>query len=235
MATEDESLLDEQEEEQEEQEKVQLDDDVAQDIDAKAMEKVELDLDDAPFLEDEEEESGQEEEEEPEESEPEPPEKPAGTLGKWKVIAGSALALALTSVIIAMLIFKTIAPGPEPLTYMVHTNATNQTITGLEQDEQPITISFAPFTVEYRQDGSFRFLNVRFSVVANTKVFSWEVERKMLVLRDAVYHYLMNKDLMFLTDNANAETLKGEILRVMNQYLNNGQLKSLFFETYMVM
>ena len=54
------------------------------------------------------------------------------------------------------------------------------------------------------------------------------------VLRDGVYRYLKNKPLAFLSDPANSEKIEADIVAVLNQFLQSGQVSSILFEEYAV-
>ena len=57
---------------------------------------------------------------------------------------------------------------------------------------------------------------------------------KLLPARNAIFYYLKNKDVQFLSDEQNAERLKSELLLVVNQYVADGKFDNLVFEEYVV-
>jgi len=60
------------------------------------------------------------------------------------------------------------------------------------------------------------------------------MRQKMTVLRDAVFYYLRNKNLTFLSDKSNVDELKEDLLSVINQFLSSAQLERLLIEQYVV-
>ncbi|WP_031483841.1 flagellar basal body-associated FliL family protein [Maridesulfovibrio frigidus] len=205
------------------------------DTPSKATQKVDLDLDDAPFLEDEDDEDDlpDEEPEELEALEEAPKEKRA--LPKKAIIIGIAVIILLLTVIIVKLFLFTDAPEEiapvEEITEEVPIEAPPP-----PPEEPGVTLlRLDPFWVEQKDEkGNIRFLVARFAMTTTDEKIVGEYGRKTLILRDAVYYYLKNKDLQFLSDKNNAETLKKDLLMVINQYLNAGQFDTILFEKYLV-
>lgn len=213
--------------------------------------KVELDLEDAPFLEDDE------DEDEPEEEDGSAPvaleedgEKRRrgggfGGLLRNKFVLGGAggLLLLIIGAVVYLLFFTSPPPPPPPVAekdvipelpseLQAELNATRA-------EEKPVEpefiVSWERFWVEHRDpDGTIRFLICRFSAPTPNEKLSWEAKSKKIVLRDAIFYYLRNKDLTFLSDKKNVDTLKKDILSVVNQYLNNGQFEDILIEEYLV-
>ena len=64
-------------------------------------------------------------------------------------------------------------------------------------------LSWEPFWVEQKDaKGSIRFLVVKFSAPTENQKLVFEAQAKKVVIRDAVYYYLKNKSLTYLTDAA---------------------------------
>jgi len=200
----------------------------------KGLQKVELDLDDALFLDLEE------EEEKKPAAAPEPPPPQVSPLPEvtkpplWKRplvlgVVGGVL-LFILGVLTALLMLPSPKPAPTP-------PAPQEEKPKPAKPEKPITlhtIAFEPFFVEYHEQNATRFLTLRFSISGLPDILEWEVRRKKIILRDAVYYYLRNKGLTFLNDPANADKLKEDILAVMNQYLGNGQIETLLLDEYVI-
>lgn len=202
----------------------------------RGLQKVELDLDDALFLDVEEEE--QKPQAPPSETPPPAP-KPELTVQApktplWKrpllLIAAGVLLFVLGGLVVYFLLpTKEAAPPTASPPPPKEEKKTHQ--------EKPITlhtIPFEPFLVEYDQNGTTRFLTCKFSISGIPDILEWEVRRKKIILRDAVYYYLRNKGISFLSDAKNAEKLKEDILSVMNQYLGNGQIETLLIDEYVI-
>lgn len=204
--------------------------------------KVELDLEDAPFLEDEEEE----------EEEAATGEETYDDLGKqpkkfdikallndrrFQIGAGAGLLVLLLALIFLWPEQKPppdiAIDMPDSLTVSEQnaTNATQQII----QEKEEFIVGFEPFWVEHEEeDGTVRFLYCKFAAPAPSEKLAWEIRHKKVVLRDAIFYYLRNKDLTFLADKNNAEQLKQDLLSVVNQYLGNAQLETILIEEYLV-
>jgi len=208
-----------------------------------AADKVELDLEDAPFLE--------EEEEVEEEKQPEAPaegvslETAAPALPRWKQLAknprvriGAAVALLL--LIVGSILAAYYWPSGETQEPEEPEQVANQTAPAEEPPpEEPEvkveTVSWEPFWVEYvTTEGEVRFLHAKFATTTEDPKLAFEISRKETMLRDAIYYYLRNKDLIFLPGKENGEPLKKELLSVINQYLTGGQLDVLLIEEYLV-
>ncbi len=197
--------------------------------------KVELDLDDAPFLEEEDEE---EEEEAPEPAaQPEEPEKKpkagaAALLKDKRVLAGIGGGVLLVAILLVVLLWPSAEPLPPPPPPMPEPE---QPVQPKEPEKPEFIVKMEPFWIEYQtDDGKIRLLKCSFATATDNEKLSWEIQTKTLVLRDAIYYYLRNKDLVFLSDKKNEEILKKELLSVMNQYLSTERLTTLLIQEYLV-
>ena len=216
-----------------EQRKAQLDDAEA----SKATQKVDLDLDDAPFLEDED------EEEEIEEVEVETPflkeddgkPKPglAALLKNKFVLIGLGVILLLLVVIIILLLREPEAPPPPPPPPAEETKIPEA---APEVPETPqIVIKLDPFLIEQKdQEGKIRFLQVSILLSTEDEGLARQFKQETFAVRNALYYYLKNKDLQFLSDKENSEKLRKELLVIINQYMGFGQFDTLMFEQYLV-
>jgi len=215
------------------QTKAKLDDSELSDDLPKSLQKVDLDLDDAPFLEDEE-----EEEPEPiveasgEESEEEAP------VPWWKkkqiVFPGAGLLLLLLGVS-AYFLFFSAEETPPPPAEIVEEQPLEEPAPPPPPAPETITVAMDPFLVEETDaKGQTRFLSVTFSTTTTNPETEKEIKGNIVVLRDAIYYYLKNKSLIFLTDKKNGDALKQDILSVINQFLSSEQLDNLLIEDYLV-
>lgn len=214
--------------------------DVAIDISetSRGTQKVELDLEDAPFLEEEE------------EAAPEPPKPSAAVsleapkeekppLGKKKLViigvAGLVL-LIIAALAVKFLFFKAKAEPDAPKTEQAApAHAPEQNATLAEPEKPEIQVRMEPFWVEQKagQD-EIRFLIVRMLLGTKDPTVAKEFEQKLMPARNAIFYYLKNKDVQFLADEHNAEKLKTELLLVINQYVTDGKFDTLMFEEYVV-
>lgn len=209
--------------------------------------KVELDLEDAPFLL-------------PEEEKATPPPPPAAqslslspegdapqkkkfSLDLSRLLANKKLVIA---VIVALVLLlgggsawfllrkKEAPPPPAPGVQKI---VVPQQAAPPPEPAGPVQtiLTWEPFWVEQKDaKGNIRFLVVKFSAPTENQKLVFEAQAKKVTIRDAVYYYLKNKSLTFLTDAANAETLKKDVLAIMNEYLSIGKLEDLLIENYLV-
>ncbi|MBT8764405.1 flagellar basal body-associated FliL family protein [Desulfohalobiaceae bacterium Ax17] len=205
----------------------------------KGTQKVELDLDDAPFLEEEKEGEEEEKKDEKKEVSVESEEKPEDQVPvptpfwkkKWFFIALAGV-IALIAVGAYFLFLKpSPPPPPEPQKPQVQKAEPSPPP---PPPPEEIVIPFEPFWVELTFNGQTKFLYCKLSFSTTDSKLEWEVKRKTIILRDAVYYYLRNKNFIFLNNKKNVERLKEDILSVVNQYLNNGQLKKILIEEYVL-
>jgi flagellar FliL protein len=232
--------------EDDEAERAQLD---QGEITTRATQKVDLDLDDAPFLEEEEEEE-EEIEEEPSEIEEKPKKErkplvlPAWLKNKFVILgAAAAVLLLLLGFAINWLFFgekEPVAEAPEPEPMPLEQPEPNKTAAKPEKKPEPeapgeILIRLDPFWVEQRDgQGDIRFLFARFALTTTDEQLAGEFQRKLVLLRDAIFYYLKNKDLAFLSDKKNSKELKKDLLTVINQYMGSDQFDTLLIEQYLI-
>ncbi|MBD5626743.1 MAG: flagellar basal body-associated FliL family protein [Desulfovibrio sp.] len=198
------------------------------------LKKVELDLDDAPFLE----------EEKPAappvprgDDTPATPDEAGAVAGKGKrkkllllgAIAGVVLLVAAAAVWWFM--FRTPPPPPpeppKPDVVVVPSAPA-------AQPAPDIVKEFAPFVVPSHQpeDGT-RFLVCKFSAIIKDPAVGREMDQRMLSLRDAIYYYLRSKDNAFLMDAHNGPQIKSDLLGVLNDYMAQGKIEDILFESYL--
>ena len=59
------------------------------------------------------------------------------------------------------------------------------------------------------------------------------MDHKMISLRDAIYYYLRSKSSAYLTDARNATAIKQDLTAVLNDYLTQGKIEDILFESYL--
>lgn len=197
-----------------------------------AAKKVELDLDDAPFLQSEEKVPAKSEVPEDLEDRSEDDEKRKRK--KKLILLASAVCgglLLISVVAIWWFFFRTPPPppisAPEPEVIVVPS-------TPAPVEDQEIVREFAPFIVPTTDsDGKTGFLVCRFSAISKDQAVNKEVQQQLLPLRDAIYYYLRSKDNAFLLDARNAPEIRKDLLSVFNDYLTQGKLEDIVFESYL--
>lgn len=207
---------------------------------SRSAQKVELDLEDAPFLEEEEEVQPEPPRpaeaiptEAPQEDKPPPP-------GRKKliIIAAAALVVLVAAALTAKFLFFKGKPAttPETAGHSAPKEPAADNASAAKAPELPdIHVRLEPFWVEQKGTGEeIRFLIVRILLGTTDKMVAKEFENKLLPARNAIFYYLKNKDVQFLADEHNAEKLRSELLLVINQYVTDGKFDTLMFEEYVV-
>jgi flagellar FliL protein len=199
---------------------------------AKAGSKVELDIDDAPFLVDDEPSPV----DKPAEQTPPPPsdgqneEARLAVLRRRKrIILGCAIlaVLALAGGAVWFFALRE-APEGEP--------ARSSTVVVVPSPESlagptVLLLTFEPFWVPQKDEqGNEHFLSISFSSETTDERLLKEVTDKKLTLRDAVYYYLRNKPHEYVMDSDNLLIVKQDLLDIINGYLLQGKLEDLFVE-----
>jgi flagellar FliL protein len=205
--------------------------------------KVELDLEDAPFLDEKEEAPPLKRKAAPTGGELPAGEKKASALkGKWSallankkrlvLIGGAVLFLLLAPV--ALMLFFSGEKKPPPQTPEVIT----QPAAPPRPDAPPgpkFLFKAESFLVELRgSEGEIRFLRFRFSIPTENQALYAELMAKNIALRDAIYYYLSNKPLTFLVDAQAHETLKQDVISVVNEHVSSEKIQDLYIEDYYV-
>lgn len=196
----------------------------------RATQKVQLDIDDALFLDTEEEKLPAEKEKAPVVEAPPPP--PLKFWQRKPVQISAGVLLLLLLAVVAYFYFMAAPPPPpaavnEPTVIVV---PSPQSITG----EPEFLIKFAPFMVEQRDGGTVHFLQANFTAITRSKEAASEAQNKVLVLRDAIFYYLRNKTHQFLIEPSSAAVIKQDLLDVVNGYLAKGKIDNFLFENYLL-
>ena len=203
--------------------------------------KVELDLDDAPFLmEDEEEEEEQifddatvssadsfSSSAESDETQD------AARAKKRKLMFGALGVLIIALIAVGWNVLNPSEP-PVPVKRVIKKEKGKYDTPPIVQKDK-FDVTWKPFWVEQRDnEEDIRFLVCKFAVYTDNEKLAWEARKKKVTLRDAIFYYLRNKDLKFLSNKDNAQLLKTDLLAVVNQYMGHGQFKEVFIENYLV-
>jgi flagellar FliL protein len=196
--------------------------------------KVQLDLDDAPFLPEKEQAPPSAEEDSPEQGLPEGAEDNAPKQGtgrkKLLILAGAAGLLLLAALAAGGWFFLRKPPPPEaakPEVIVVPSKPETQATPDYIRE-------FSPFLV-YHSDGGGggRFLVCKFATLTKVQNLNREMDQKMLPLRDAVYYYLRSKTPEYLINSGSFPEIKKDLTAVINHYLTQGQIEDILFESYL--
>jgi len=208
--------------------------------------KVELDIDDAPFLEEPEEEKPQEKNAESEKPAPAPQPKAAEAVSltglqalladkkKLAILGGGLFFVFVVLPLLLMVILREKPPAP-----VVH-EPERIVISGVPQREDApagprFLYRLGGFFIEHRgSEGELRFLRASFAIPTDNPALFAELSAKDIVIRDAIFYYLHNKPLTFLAEQASRDLLKTDLISVLNDHLSSEKVQELFFEEYLV-
>lgn len=212
--------------------------------------KVELDIDDAPFLEEE-----PEPEPEPEPVAPAPEKAPAKKTEEktekkpsfikrfidklrsdkkllFLTVGGLAILLVVPPVLFFLLSGEDAPPPPPPPPVQ---QAPVEKVEPVRAEPSEHLFPMEPFLVERKgSEGEIRFLRCAFTIVTGEQRIQQEMTLKKIVLRDAIYYYLHNKPLTFLLDNDTTSTIKVDLISVINEHLTLGKIDDLLIEDYFI-
>lgn len=203
------------------------------DFAAQASQKVQLDIDDAPFLMsfDEPPPPAVRDESLPEVAPPAEDELLRKKRKKMLMLGGGMVCLLLVVAVAVWYFWFLPPPAPpdtaEPTIIVV---PSQKSVSG----PMEYKIEFAPFMVEQREAGSVHFLQAKFTGVTQSEAVVAEAKKKELIVRDAVYYYLRNKKHEYLIDSANAASIKLDLLDIVNGMLNNGKMEDILLVNYIL-
>lgn len=204
--------------------------------------KVSLDLDDAPFMQEEpaEEEKPAAKDKAPEGEAPAAGEgedaKPKKSKKKLFIIAGAAVALL---VILAAVYFLFLRGGgdepppppppepPKPEIVVVPSKPKVEVKPDIIKELEPFIVPHAEPT------GGARFLYCKFAFVSKDPLLGQEVDSKLVSLRDSIFFYLKSKSTEYLMDARNAATIKKELRGVVSDYLTRSKLEDVLLDSYL--
>lgn len=196
--------------------------------------KVELDLDDAPFLQVPEEKSPAVREDDalavPESDAPAQNSDDRKKRKKLIIIAGAVLLPVLGAAGWWFFLRTPPPPPPPPPAPEVIVVPSKPAV----QPDSDHIKEFAPFLVPgVDAKGETRFLVCKFSTLSKQGELDKEMDHKMISLRDAIYYYLHSKSSDYLTNARNAPAIKQDLIAVLNDYLTQGKIEDILFESYL--
>lgn len=209
--------------------------------------KVELDIDDAPFLEEEEPKESQKQEAAApalrETAADESEEEPGGLKGfllrlrkdkkRLAMVSGAALFILLAPLAFLVLTGKKLEPAPEP-PVQAQTPQPEPPKETLPQENRFIYQSAGFLVPVHGSEGELRFMRLRYTIVSESfNIFS-ELQHKSIAIRDAVYHYLSKKPLPYLSGEEQVKLLRSDLINVINQQLGADKITELNFEEYLI-
>ena len=231
-------------------ENVSLDDERLQEDIPKGLHKVELDLDDALFLEFEEKEPAPPKEDpkfSPPPKAPEAPQsqEPAPVKPLWRKPLPWAALLGLLAIVgTALWLPKPwnaspphqdpaalAPPTTPPQTAQLETPATPESTSTVQYRR---TFSFAPFVLEHTRDNQTYFLTHQIYIPGIPMALAHEIEDKTTALRSEIYIHLQKVERNQLSGSHGNDELEKDLLAVVNKSLKNGQATKILVETRVV-
>lgn len=190
--------------------------------------KVDLDLDDAPFLKEEGADTPAVADTKslPAEQLPPPPSKKNI---KLFIIGGAAVLLLVLGAAVWWFFLRTPPVPPAEVKPEVIVVPSSQT----PAPPRDYVKELAPFVVPREVNGATRFLVCKFSTVSKSTGVGAEMDHKMIALRDALYFYLSSKSNDYLLNPSNAVTIKKDLTGILNDYLAQGRIDDVLFESYL--
>ncbi|MBQ7456676.1 MAG: flagellar basal body-associated FliL family protein [Desulfovibrio sp.] len=202
---------------------------------SKKAKKVELDIEDAPFLK----ESEPQQQTEPTEGGEQAEEGQAADPKKSKrkkilLIAGAAAVVLIAGAAGAWWFFGG-AEQPPPPPVAEEKPEVIVVPSKLQPVVNPdIVKEFDRFIVPLGDTvESTKFLVCKFSTVTKNPSLEIELDQKKITLRDSIYYYLRNKTYDYLLDPANGPEIKKELVTLLNDYLSSGKLEDVLLDTYL--
>lgn len=202
------------------------------DVQEPGLRKVDLDLDDAPFLKEKEEASAPAV---PDATEPALPEQaPSSALPKKKklVLLGAALALVLVGGAAVWWFFLRTPPPPPVAAVTPKVVVVPSKPTATPQSQEYVK-NLEPFVIPRQTANGTRFLICKFSVVGKSPNLKNEIDKHLISLRDALYYYLCGKDDDYLLNAANVASIKKDLLGILNDYLVQSSVEDILLESYL--
>lgn len=214
---------------------------------------VELDLDDAPFLDEPEPEAPASPEENTapvampaKEARPGIKEKIRALIPlllankKRLILAGGSFAVILVvAVAVNVFLFSgTKEPAEEKANKAATAEPTRIVVPSTPQEEgapppPKFIVEWEPFWVPLKgSEGEIRFLVFQFSIPTDDPTLNAELHARTVILRDAVYYFLKNKDVTPLLDKESTDTLREDIVSVINEHVVTGKVTTLLFSNY---
>ena len=204
-----------------------------------AVRKVELDLDDAPFLKEDEPPAPAEASKEPaaKKESAAPEDAPAATTKKKKLLLLAAVAgviLLLAAAAVWWFVLRTPPPPPPPPAAPVEPEVIVMPGAPAASTAPAESVKeLAAFVIPRQSPQGTRFLVCKFSTLSKDPAIDAEIDHKLIPLRDALYYYLSSKPDEFLLNPGNAAKVKQDLAGVVNDYITHGKIEDVLFESYL--
>lgn len=197
---------------------------------ASAQQKVELDLEDAPFLNEEPEEKEQDTQQEQESSEPAESQKEGEAPKKKKKLLMFGGIAALLLLLIGGAVFYFFSSEEEILPNVI-------VVENPEVQAPPKTfeLKLDPFVIQcIDNEGKIHFVKGSFILSTIHNEVFFEVSNNQKVIRDAIYYYLEIQDPEVLLNPVNHQLIKNGLLETVNKYVMSGSIDNLYIDSLLI-
>ena len=123
---------------------------------------------------------------------------------------------------------------------------TESEVTKTEKQEKPakkkqtetadigVIYPLAGFTVNLVSDSGKSFLKCKIELEQNIETLTPELDKKVTPIRDIIINLLSSKSVEEIRTNKGKDRLKEEIINKINEILNDGYIKNIYFTDFMI-
>ena len=90
------------------------------------------------------------------------------------------------------------------------------------------------FIVNLQSDGARRYLKCTMDLEMSSPELQQELDKKVPLIRDVIIRILSSKTVEMISTAKGKEKLKEEIVRKLNQYLESGEIKHVYFTDFVI-
>lgn len=211
------------------------DSETEEDFLALASNKVELDLEDAPFLSDEseaaEEANAAAKTNKEEKLEDEETEEKGSFFSRHKklILIGAGVVLLLLVGLGALIISSFLEDDAIVQNVIV--------VPGSDVRQAPVAhqVKLEPFVVQCTDaTGKIHFLQATFVLSTSDNAVFHEISNNTKVIRDAIYYFFEIQSVEVLLDTTNQRKIKADLLEAVNEYIVSGSLDDLYIDSYII-
>lgn len=95
-------------------------------------------------------------------------------------------------------------------------------------------VEMEDFTVNLLNENGKRYLRTKLNLELDSEDLMPEIDKKIPVIRDIIIQILASKQVEEITTKDGKERLKDELVKVVNRALIDGQIKNIYFTTFVI-
>lgn len=95
-------------------------------------------------------------------------------------------------------------------------------------------VEMEDFTVNLLNENGKRYLRTKINLELDSEDLMPEIDKKIPVLRDIIIQILASKQVEEITTKDGKERLKDELVKAVNRALIDGQIKNVYFTTFVI-